>query len=464
MLQPPRADGASLRFDFEPDVLPCLVLPRVYEGGAEYGFNHTLGLLNTFVPSAGRRKVVVEFANAPMWAAFRAKHLRSTIIGSFLSNLYDGAGWEVIRVNYLDERTPSKLGDIDQFSLEKLKESFARLNIEFAEYSGRSKIKEETVSTIEKLLEEQGISRYSAQGRHILDFGHNGLPGLDNVILKEPDSSGHILDGFIQDIAAATDHLDTYNPDKIIYVTGNGVTPTTLKTLQIMGGRYADLARKCQYIPTKIQDDAEIPYSNPRPQSLDDAIDTVAAHILPSLRDNKETDDPAQLAYNLAISAIIIHELSAPTASEPSPFLSLKDMTSPTLRTGPYLQSTHARLCALSRRLNLDIPTLRQVSDFALLKNEVAPKKAIVMRLIRLLAQWPDMVNGAMQTAEPKELVDYLFRVATRVDDCYKAGLKVFEAEEGEEMGLARAGAYEAAKMVLGNGLRLLGLTPVEKM
>ena len=34
---------------------------------------------------------------------FHAGHLRSTIIGGFLANLYERAGWEVIRMNYLGD-------------------------------------------------------------------------------------------------------------------------------------------------------------------------------------------------------------------------------------------------------------------------------------------------------------------------------------------------------------------------
>ena len=34
---------------------------------------------------------------------FHAGHLRSTIIGGFLSNLYAAAGWDVIKLNYLGD-------------------------------------------------------------------------------------------------------------------------------------------------------------------------------------------------------------------------------------------------------------------------------------------------------------------------------------------------------------------------
>jgi len=49
----------------------------------------------------GRKKVVIEFSSPNIAKEFHAGHLRSTIIGGFLSNLFAGAGWDVVRMNYL---------------------------------------------------------------------------------------------------------------------------------------------------------------------------------------------------------------------------------------------------------------------------------------------------------------------------------------------------------------------------
>lgn len=42
---------------------------------------------------------IVEFSSPNVAKPFHAGHLRSTIIGSFLANLYEGSGWEVVRMN-----------------------------------------------------------------------------------------------------------------------------------------------------------------------------------------------------------------------------------------------------------------------------------------------------------------------------------------------------------------------------
>lgn len=71
--------------------------------GNDYGKNPASGLKDPNNPDAGRKRIIVEFSSPNIAKPFHAGHLRSTIIGGFIANLYEGAGWDVVRINYLGD-------------------------------------------------------------------------------------------------------------------------------------------------------------------------------------------------------------------------------------------------------------------------------------------------------------------------------------------------------------------------
>lgn len=79
------------------------VLGRVLTEKAAFGTNGNMGLKNPSDPSKGQKKIIIEFSSPNIAKPFHAGHLRSTIIGGFLANLYTVMGWDVIKMNYLGD-------------------------------------------------------------------------------------------------------------------------------------------------------------------------------------------------------------------------------------------------------------------------------------------------------------------------------------------------------------------------
>lgn len=102
-VEKPVVAGTFMQFFFKPEPLTKLVIPTILQKKAAYGTNVKLGLRDESDPSKGRKRMVVEFSSPNIAKPFHAGHLRSTIIGGFLANLYESAGWEVIRINYLGD-------------------------------------------------------------------------------------------------------------------------------------------------------------------------------------------------------------------------------------------------------------------------------------------------------------------------------------------------------------------------
>ena len=121
--------------------------------------------------------------------------------------------------------------------------------------------------------------------------------------------------------------------------------------------------------------------------------------------------------------------------------------------TGPYLQYAHARLCSISRKAGLTLGELES-ADLSLLTEVHA------INLVRSLASWPDVVQNTLKTLEPVTILSYLFKMTHMLSSSYDV-LQVIGSEP--ETMKARMALYEAARQTLYNGMRLLGLSPVER-
>lgn len=132
----------------------------------------------------------------------------------------------------------------------------------------------------------------------------------------------------------------------------------------------------------------------------------------------------------------------------------LDAMTSFEGDTGPYLQYAHARLCSMTRKSELDVDELVN-ANFDLLTEQHA------VDLVRLLAQWPDVLLQTAKTLEPITVLSYLFRMTHMLSSSYDV-LKVIGSEPDVKQ--ARMALYASARQVLNNGMRVLGLSPVQRL
>lgn len=161
--------------------------------------------------------------------------------------------------------------------------------------------------------------------------------------------------------------------------------------------------------------------------------------------------DPVATADILGISSVMVQDMTGKMINNYT--FDMDAMTSFEGDTGPYLQYAHARLWSIKRRANLSDEDIDS-ADLSLLKEEHA------FNLIRMLAQWPDVFQNTLKTQEPITVLTYLFRMAHVVSSSYDH-LQVVGSEP--ELMKARMALYDAARIVLNNGMRLLGLSPLER-
>lgn len=125
--------------------------------------------------------------------------------------------------------------------------------------------------------------------------------------------------------------------------------------------------------------------------------------------------------------------------------------------TGPYLQYAHVRLCSIERKNPnlLPLPAPADI-DVSLLTEPQARE------IVFLLGSYPDVVKTALKTHEPSTIVTWCFRLSHVISSAWD--VVIVKGEENEAKAKARLFLYLAARDVLGSALRLLSITPLERM
>ncbi|KAK4188626.1 arginine--tRNA ligase [Podospora australis] len=531
LFKKPVIDGRFLNFYFKPGPLVQSIVPWVREKDIEFGSNKMLGLKDRKNPSQGKKKIIVEFSSPNIAKPFHAGHLRSTILGGFLANVYESAGWDVTRMNYLgdwgkqygllavafnrygdenalkedpinhlfqlyvrinaemtaeneelesrkakgedvtkleanslDEQARKyfrKMTDrdaeaIDQWqrfrtlSIERYRQTYDRLNIRFDQYSGESQVSEEDMSAIDKELENRGITR-DEDGARLIDFESHS-PRLPRVLVRKKDGTALYITRDISELLAR--HRE-YQFDKMLYVVARPQEihfKQLFTILERLG--HQDICAKCEHISFGMVRGMSTRKGTVK--FLDDILRDVADKMHEVMVRNKtkyqEIADPAATADTLAISSLMIRDMRADRIKDYQ--FNMDDITRYEGETGPHLQYAHVRMCSMRRQNDLSNEQLAS-ADLSLLTEPHA------VNIARTLVEWPDVVNKAREKHQPQVVVQYLFRLADEIGSAW-VKLKV-EGTEHEVM-KARMAVFDAARIVLRNGMQLLGMNPLERM
>jgi len=120
-----------------------------------------------------------------------------------------------------------------------------------------------------------------------------------------------------------------------------------------------------------------------------------------------------------------------------------------------YIQYAHARIHSITGKAHDELHLSPSTGG---LKHLHQPEEMDLMRKIGL---YPDVLVGCAKALEPFALVRYLQEIAAAFHKFYDS-CRVLD--ENKEISAERLGLIEAARIVLGNGLRLLGVSAPHKM
>jgi arginyl-tRNA synthetase len=122
--------------------------------------------------------------------------------------------------------------------------------------------------------------------------------------------------------------------------------------------------------------------------------------------------------------------------------------------SGPYLQYTHARLCALLKKAET-MGLEPELSDEAEMnKNELA--------LIRHLADFSDAIVSAASEYAPNRVCLYLYELSNKTNTWYEG--EHILSDENKARRAMRLALAETTALVLRKGLYLLGIPAPERI
>ena len=222
-----------------------------------------------------KKTVLIDYSGPNIAKPMGVGHLRSTIIGQALANIYEATGYSVIRDNHLGdwgtqfgklvyaykqwgdkkkiaenpikelnelyikfhaeaEKNPEiedsareifrKMEEGDKglislwmkfrsISIAEFKKVYERLGIKFDAYLGESYFAEETDKIVEECLEKKLAKKDEETGAIAVE----DLDGLPSFLLRKKDDSGLYI---TRDLAALIFRVEVFEPDSIIYVVG----------------------------------------------------------------------------------------------------------------------------------------------------------------------------------------------------------------------------------------------------
>jgi arginyl-tRNA synthetase len=124
-----------------------------------------------------------------------------------------------------------------------------------------------------------------------------------------------------------------------------------------------------------------------------------------------------------------------------------------------YVQYVHARICSIFKKLAEKKP------GFALPPWEKAPlgmlRQSEELNLLALLSGFPDAVECSAEMLEPNQLCNYLEDLAAAFHQCYTEHTVI---SDDPDLTAARLALAEGVRIVVRNGLGLLGVSTPEQM
>jgi len=489
------ATGPYVNFFLDKSKISDQVIKSVIEAGADYGQQD----------EGHGQNITIDLSSPNIAKPFSVGHLRSTVIGDALSNIFRKMGYNTIKINHLGdwgkqfgllmvaykkwgskeaveanpidellklyvrinaeiENDPEldeegrlwfkKLEDGDpeatelwqwfrDESLVEFNRIYKLLGVEFDSLNGEAFYNDKMDEGVQ-ILEDKGLLKES-KGASIVELDDVNLPP---AMIKKSDGATLYI---TRDIATAMYRARTYNFVKNIYAVGQEQSNhfRQLKAvLKKMGFDWSDDMVHVDFgLVTKNRQKLSTRKGNIilLEPTLQEAISRAKAQIEEK---NPELENKEEVAHAVGVGAVKFYDLK--TDRRNGYDFDLEAMVSFEGETGPYVQYAYARIQSILRKANFTPST-----DATYSLND--PES---WEIIKLLQDFSRVVKRSAENYDPSLIAKYAINLAQAFNKYY-AHTRILDESPERESRLALS--YSTA-VVLKEALRLLGVDAPEKM
>lgn len=449
------------------------------------------------------KNIVIDYSAPNIAKPFGVGHLRSTVIGNAIKNIYKKLGYNVIGINYLGdcgtqfgkliyayetwgnpeevkknpirelnklyvkfheeaEKNPSlndegrrifkeledgnpKYKEIWKWfrdeSILEFKKTYDLLKInDFEVWSGESFYIEPAKDVI-KELDNKHLLQIS-EGATIIDLGSDMAPAL----IKRTDGATLYI---TRDLAALLDRKKTYDFEEALYVVGNEQTLHFNQIKAVINKMGYDFSNQIHHIPfgLVLQDGKKMSTRKGKTVILHDVL-VEAVNLASTYVKEHVSENIDEVSKMVGVGAVIFNDLKNYRTNDID--FNLQDILKFEGETGPYLQYTYARIKSLlSHKINTEINYSEIVID------------EYIWNIVFKLSDFKNIIIKAKEGYDPSIIAKYLLELAGLFNKFY-ANVKIIDNDEINSV--FRLNVAEAVSIVIKEGLRILGIETPNKM
>lgn len=455
------------------------------------------------------KMIVIDYSSPNIAKPFHVGHLRSTVIGNALKNIFDHLGYDTFGINYLGDwgtqfgklivayknwgsEEAVKTGGISELmriyvkfhdeaetnksledearawlvrmqegdeealalwrwfkdiSLEEFERIYKILDISFDSYNGEAFYNDKMMPIVEELKEKNLLK--DSDGAKIVELEQFNMPPC--LILRSDGGTLYPT----RDIAASKYRFENYNFHKCIYITAVDQKlhfEQWFKVVELMGYDYAkDLEHV--YFGLVSLEEGKLSTRKGNVVLMEDLLNEAISKTLNIIEEkNPNLENKEQVAKDVGIGAVIFNDLYNGRVKDVT--FSWDRMLNFDGETAPYVQYTGARCASVLRRAtekDLDFSDV----NFDLIKDDV------VLDLVKLFGNFNSKLVEASVKYEPFVLTRLLVEIAKAYNKFYHENVVLVEDEELKK---ARLLVTYSVRNILELGLSILGIKSPEQM